>query len=644
MKNYYYLILVGLLFSQFSLKSQLDLIPDSIAGKLDTMSNKRADALMISKAWGFMSMNQGEAMKYAKAHYELGLKRKDSLLLANANVTKGTIYQIVGDYPKSINELISAVKIYGKLNDSLRLAVALNNLGNTYRFVDDFEKAIECQNKAMIIRIAKKDSARIRGSYMNIAAIEFNKHNFSAAIALMQKSFLYPSKDKSERFRAYINYAGILGEAHQFDTAFYYLTLSEKLIDDSVKWVTHQNTLGGLLLLRGDFIKAEKHLLNALNYYERSEDLNSLSELYGQLSKLYKDSRNFDKALRFNELYHATTDSLNNNQKNLQVAFLNAEFDLGQKEAEIHTLQQKSVLDEKEKSNIRIVRNSVIVGIILTLLLVVISYRKSIERKKLLEEIAQKNSEITDSINYAKHIQKSFLPSEEKVKSSFLSSFILYQPKDIVAGDFYWLEENENNIWFALADCTGHGVPGALVSVVCCNALNRAIGEFGLEKPGEILDQARKIVVKRFSSNNNAVKDGMDITLIRIEKKYRNAEVKKIQYAGANNSLYLYTNGEIQKIPANKQPIGYVENPIPFGTKEIKITKNDTLYLFTDGYADQFGGQNGKKFKYKQLLKLIQEIAEKPLNEQNDILLKTFKNWQGSLEQVDDICLAGVKI
>ncbi len=259
------------------------------------------------------------------------------------------------------------------------------------------------------------------------------------------------------------------------------------------------------------------------------------------------------------------------------------------------------------------------------------------EAEKQRDVISEKNQEILDSMTYAKRIQNAILPPSKLVEEYLQESFILYKPKDIVAGDFYWLNKKEKTILFAAADCTGHGVPGAMVSVVCNNGLNRSIREFGLTDPGKILTKTREIVIQEFGKSDEDVKDGMDIALCSLERN-------TLKYAGANNPLWIIRNNEIIETKANKQPIGQFDNPIPYSTHSFQVEKGDAIYIFSDGYVDQFGGPKGKKFKARAFRELLLSIQEKSMTEQNVIIDKTFETWKGDLEQIDDVCVIGVKV
>ena len=254
------------------------------------------------------------------------------------------------------------------------------------------------------------------------------------------------------------------------------------------------------------------------------------------------------------------------------------------------------------------------------------------------DAIEFKKKEITDSISYAKRIQNAILPPEKVVRKLLPESFILYKPKDIVAGDFYWLEKSGDLILFAAADCTGHGVPGAMVSVVCHNALNRSVREFSLTTPSEILNKTREIIIHEFSKSEEDIKDGMDISLCALD-----SVTGEIQWTGANNPLMIISNGEIVELKPDKQPVGQFSAGKSFTNHIQSLSEGDLLYLYSDGYADQFGGPSGKKFKHKQFKQLLLEIHKKPLSEQKSILDQRFESWRGSIEQLDDLCVIGIK-
>lgn len=256
---------------------------------------------------------------------------------------------------------------------------------------------------------------------------------------------------------------------------------------------------------------------------------------------------------------------------------------------------------------------------------------QEISDKSLILET--QNKEIIQSITYAQRLQDAILPSDKLLEASFKESSIYFRPKDIVSGDFYWLEATNKYVFFAVADCTGHGVPGAMVSVVGHNSLNRCINEIKLTEPGKILDTLTTLVEHTFSKKDKAVSDGMDIALCRWDYK------QELLYAGAFNNLYHFRNGDLTELPANRQPIGKFIKREPFITQKIDIEQGDSICLFTDGYMDQFGGEKGKKLKAVNFKKILFAAIELPINEFSPFLNRNFDEWKNKEEQIDDICI-----
>lgn len=265
------------------------------------------------------------------------------------------------------------------------------------------------------------------------------------------------------------------------------------------------------------------------------------------------------------------------------------------------------------------------------------AYKSALRAAKNVTDI--KNREITDSINYAKRIQTAIMPDDKKIALAFPNSFIFYRPKDIVAGDFYWMIETEEEVFIAAADCTGHGVPGAMVSVACSAALNRSVKEFGLRKPSEILEKCREMIIETFEEGSHVLYDGMDISLVKVDKK-----TNQIEYAGANNSLYLVRKKELIEVKADKQPVARYYRVAPFTNHVITIEKGDCIYLFTDGLPDQFGGPKRKKFLYKRFKDLLIENSDLSSALQASAISMAYENWKGNVEQIDDICVIGIRL
>jgi serine phosphatase RsbU (regulator of sigma subunit) len=260
------------------------------------------------------------------------------------------------------------------------------------------------------------------------------------------------------------------------------------------------------------------------------------------------------------------------------------------------------------------------------------------QQKEIIEE---KNKHITDSIRYAKRIQDATLPSIGLVRSMLPDSFVLFKPKDIVSGDFYWVETVDDTVLFAVVDCTGHGVPGAFLSLIGHNSLNQIVNELQIIKPADILFELDKIVYNTLQNNleETNIKDGMDMSICSL-----NLNTRELEFAGAYNPLYLLRNNELTEVKGDKIAIGSGQMNQKYTNTELQLEEGDRIYLFSDGYADQFGGPKGKKFKYSQFKELLVQIHQKPMEQQHKLLNHSIDAWQGDLEQIDDVCIIGVQV
>lgn len=265
--------------------------------------------------------------------------------------------------------------------------------------------------------------------------------------------------------------------------------------------------------------------------------------------------------------------------------------------------------------------------------------------KELIEEerniVIEQKKEITDSINYAKRIQSAFIPTESEFNNYFADSFVLFKPKDIVSGDFYWTHQKGNKIYYATGDCTGHGVPGGFMTMLGLSFLEEIIDSKSADDPAIVLNLMRDKIINTLKqgASTEENKDGMDIVLCCID-----TDSKKLKYAAANNSFYIIRENELLEMGADKQPCGFFHDPKPFTLREVQLEKGDCIYTFTDGYADQFGGPKGKKFRYKQFESVLMDNHQKAFSQQKELLNSRFENWKDKLEQVDDVLVIGVKI
>lgn len=264
--------------------------------------------------------------------------------------------------------------------------------------------------------------------------------------------------------------------------------------------------------------------------------------------------------------------------------------------------------------------------------------QKTKEIKEKSDKISQRSKEINDSIKYAKSLQLSILPPLSKISEHLEDYFIFYRPKDIIGGDFYWFEKKDNYLIFSVSDCTGHGVPGGMVSLICSSALDKTINELNILDTNKILDKTSDIVVDSFNKNGQSINDGMDIILCKFDTTSR-----KLYFSGANRPLWLIRDGVLEEFKTDKRPVGKYYDEKSFTSQVIDIKSGDILYLSSDGYGDQFGGMNDSKFKTSKFKQTLLDNSYLSIKEQYRVLEETFLNWKEDKEQTDDICIFGIK-
>jgi serine phosphatase RsbU (regulator of sigma subunit) len=613
------------------------------------------------------------SLYYNKESLKLKMEIGDNKGIANSYQNIGSVYHLRGDLVKALEHYQWCLKIRESLKDEKGIAGIYINIGAVYHYQDDFTNAIRYYEMSLEGRIKQQDSAGISGAYTNLGTVYSEQGDsalkagnaglsetlYAKALASYQGALeidlLLDSKNATARDEN--NIGTIYLKMKKYDAALECfnrcIQIRNEINVKSGLAVTYYS-MATIYLETGDYNKAVQY---GEMSYAFAKQTNSIIELNGATSVLYKTFRKqnkFEKALGMYEEYIASKDSISNKEQSTKTMQLIVQYEYDKKAAADSLVNAKkdemnALVLTKKNAELDAKRNEQIVlygGVFVLILFGGFTYNRfkvTSRQKHIIEQqkeiVEEKQKEILDSINYAKRIQNAILPPKRMVEENLGEHFILYAPKDIVAGDFYWLELKNGKVLFAAADCTGHGVPGAMVSVVCNNGLNRSVREHDITEPGKILDKTRQIVIQEFEKSDDEVNDGMDISLCALDLK-----TKTMQWAGANNPLWHLRNGVLTEYKPNKQPIGKLYDPVPFTTHTIPVETGDVIYIFTDGFQDQFGGEKGKKFKASQLKELLLRYSDQPMPELKNILINAFEEWKGPLEQVDDVCVIGLRI
>ena len=608
----------------------------------------------IAKTGGYF-----EAVQIANEALVLAEKLKNKKGTFSALNNLGVFYGFQGNYPKALEYFLKALKLAEEINNKKGIAKALNNIGNIYNHQNEYAKAMEYFLKAIKAAEQTHNMQSVAISLGNIGSIYGKQHNNKKALEFFFKAQkINEEQDDLQNTALGFNNIGevYFQEGDYSKTMEYYLKALElrQKLGDKKGIATTLNGIGLVYLEQKKYFDAISYCSKSLSIAKEIgsiEEIKSASEI---LSSAYEQTHQTDKALENYKQFILMRDSVYNkeNIQKLIQAEMNYEFDKQQTADSIKNAEETKQQELKHNNEIlqqKIYTYSGAIGFLLMIIVAVVSFRGYRQKQKaneLLEVknevIEEKNKDITDSITYAKRIQDAMLPSLETENKLFSDSFILFRPRDIVSGDFYWFTEKNGRKIIAAVDCTGHGVPGAFMSMIGNAFLNEIINERGITEPGKILSELRFLVISALKQTGamGEMRDGMDIALVSIENN-------NVEFAGAYNPVWIIRSGEnkMEEIKADKRPIGYFKGKgLPFSNHKFEIKKGDSLYLFTDGYADQFGGPQGKKFKYKQLEEKLLTVCKLPMEEQKNILEKTFDDWKGNLEQLDDVCVIGIRL
>ncbi|MCE3258433.1 MAG: protein serine/threonine phosphatase [Bacteroidetes bacterium] len=602
--------------------------------------------------------------------------------IAEAHKSLGRMHYFKADFPMALKHYQSCEEVVER-NGFTDIEVQLRNLyGTFYKKQKQYGLALEQFKKGLEIATLRKDSAAIGGLLGDIGLVFAEQNQYAKAKPYFEQGLeiFLRINDNIGASYAYDYLAESFAAEKKFDQAIEYmkkaLEIREKA-DNEMLIAINLNNIGEIYIQNKDYKSATSYLEKSVQISRKIRFADLLQHTLGLLSECYRETGNYKLALEFHEQKNKLKDSIFNERNSQIIQEAEGKYQSQKKQNEIDKLNSQNELNKLEVSKQRsvILSFAVILIIVVIALITIFRYYGKVKKsnvvirlqqiqtenqKKIIEE---KQHEILDSINYAKRIQSTLLAQNDFLEKNLGTDyFVFFQPKDIVSGDFYWatavgseiqslkfkvpvgasseLQTPSSELFYlAVCDSTGHGVPGAFMSLLNIGYLSEAINEKQIREPGEIFNYTRNRLIH--SVNKDGQKDGFDGILLKVET---NGAQRTISYSAAHNPPVLVSNNKLRSLPYDKMPVGIGEKTETFTSHVIPYEKGDMLYLVTDGYADQFGGPKGKKFKYKQLTELLLTISNEPASRQMSILKQRFTEWKGELEQIDDVCVIGLRL
>lgn len=602
---------------------------------------------------------------YIKA---INLRKKHNLIIPPAYQDRNTAYlnlcthlrqNLSEESVKWHEEAISQCEID---RDTLTMLRLFKSHALHFMNIYDNAKALEVNEKALPVSMAYKDTVEYSINLLDYSDLLNKEGLFKAAdsVADVGYQIIHQFELKNDtvtsqkwsfwfiQLKAFIYF----NEGRFVESEQYFLACIDSIAEykktgkfdhDDLHYVANIR-LGELYYELGNYNRADELFRAAEELLNKPQNIGfNRVFLYDNMLRTYTKAGLYIKAFETSEKYRAYINKSYvkaNEEKN---SFLKDIAALGIENSQNALDIKKHELEDVSRAKKEIILIGGAVALLAIVLLLLLFYQRQNKTNKQLmkmnKTIGEQRDQITSSIEYAKKIQKAILPSNELMKICLPFSFVYYQPRDIVSGDFYWVHSIGEKVLIACADSTGHGVPGAIVSMIGNNGLNTCVSEYGLSKPSQILDALSKYVEETFEKSEDKVNDGMDIALCLFD-----FENKTLEYSGANTPLYYVKGNELIVVKADKQPIGRYDYRTPFTNHIISLNDIDNVYMCTDGIQDQFGGAKGKKFKIRRLRRLLVELSQQQINQQKDMLDETFVDWKQDEEQVDDVCLIGINI
>ncbi|HTL80733.1 MAG TPA: tetratricopeptide repeat protein [Bacteroidia bacterium] len=589
----------------------------------------------------------------------------------SASNTLGGIYNEKGDYDSALYWYLDLLKTAENAGNAEAEMSAYSNIGLLYSYKQDYKSSLAYLRKGLAQSREKGNKGVETTTMVNFGKVFGDMGLYDSTLYYNQLAYRNKkeSHDLNGMATILVNNAMAYEEKKDFDLAVIYsdsaLQLEQQIDDKRGEAIT--------LISIASLNRSMKKNDVALAYLKRarimldSTDAKDVERsLYDTYAAVYADQGDYHNAYLAHLEFSRLNDSVLGEQSNRDMTEMEAKYESEKKDKAIVLLQkdqqiQQAEIDRKNsearRKSLQLYASIAVLALVLCFaVFIFFSLKRNVRLNRILAQknslIEEKNKNITDSINYAKRIQGAMLTSDNFLKANLPDHFILNRPKDIVSGDFYWsMKSADGKLFFATADCTGHGVPGAFMSLISVSLLNEIVTDKKLSEPAAILDQLRSEIIHSLnpdgennsidgSMNESGVMDGMDAVLCAYD-----LQKMKLEFAAANNPLWLWRDGEIKIFSPDKMPVGKHEGEQkPFRNQSIELKKGDIIYTFSDGFADQFGGPQGKKFKYSQLQSLLLSVAALPMKEQREKLNAEFSNWKGHLEQIDDVLVVGVRI
>ncbi|MFI5203421.1 MAG: SpoIIE family protein phosphatase [Flavobacteriales bacterium] len=654
------LLLISLTAGAGTIVLRAQVVPKNDSVKI-YLAQPISDTLKVERIFNFIFGNAGGydlnyCLDAAKKALQLAKRSNNRNALVSAHFLMGSEYNATQMLSDALTHLLQAVAIAEEkpYSNKMRLIQLYNNTGITYSQKEQHKKSIAYFKKALIISGQEKMRFQEAVFNNNIAIeykegkqyVEARKHLFAAANIIRELG------REAILTNVMINVGTTFFENGEIDSAVYYyrttLNLLKKYPNDAVLKTAFTN-ISEYHLYKHNYDSCIYYSLAAIAKADTINDKILLKSTYLHLAKAYGQKGDSKKSIYYVSLYSRVLETLYSDEEMKKMNEAENMFQAYKKRSEEELNRKNELIEQEQRKREKAIFWVMLVGSGILLIALYILYRRFREKKEantLLisqkNEIEEKKKEITDSITYAERIQSALLTPTEKIDEYFPEHFILYLPRDIVSGDFYWADQVGNKKWMAVVDCTGHGVPGGFMSILSMNSLNRCIRELKLQTPAEVLNELSDIIAGSFTSlSGQSIRDGMDIALCCT---YEQNGARILEYAGAHNPLWIISDNEVREYKANKRSVGYTETKTPFTNHLIALKKQDILYLFTDGFADQFGGPKGKKYKYSRLKEFLVLAPNESLIKQKELLESEIQKWRGDLEQVDDICVLGIKV